>query len=310
MKYHFPQTTVAFSLNFMLRTFLLLLLLLPTADLFGVPLRLSGPVPAGIDTTYLSRQFRRISKSIYPTSVQQARPLALIFYRASDGRRTGIHLPEWGGGGALGRDTIVIPVDRPSAFYRSDMERIILHEMVHCAIARAWGVLHVPRWFHEGMAMSLSGEIDFDEQVTLSRAIVLRALVPLDSMEYLNRFSHTRARIAYAQCHFAVQFLLSTYGYDLLPELLSASRSTRRFDTACRQVFGLSIQELEALLKKEMARRYRLFFLLTDYAFLWIGILLLAVVAFIATKQRNRKKRLRMEREERSGEEEEIAERE
>ena len=288
----------------------LLLLILCAAKVAGVSLHLTGLVPAGIDTAYLTRQYIRISKTIAVPDERNSRPLTIIFYRADTRRKTGIHLPEWGGGGALGRDTIVIPADRPSAFYRSDVERIILHEMVHCAIARAWGILHVPRWFHEGMAMSLSGEVDFNEQVTLSRAIMVRALVPLDSMEYLNRFSLWRARIAYSQCHFAVEFLLATYGYDLIPELLRASRASRRFDTACLNVFGLSVKELEALLHKEMTRRYRLVFLLTDYAFLWIGILLLAVVAFIATKLRNRKKRLRMELEERSVEEGEPAEKE
>lgn len=303
MKRHFPLRSKNNSGAMSLLGILFLLLFNATAE--DTRLWFTGQVPHGIDTSYLSEQFSRISKTIRPTAQNRHRPITIIFYRTAHGKKTGIHLPEWGGGGALGKDTIVIPVDRPSAFYRSNMERIILHEMVHCAIARAWGILHVPRWFHEGMAMTLSGEISFEEQATLSRAIILRALIPLDSMEYLNRFGFTRARIAYAQCHFAVQFLLATYGRDLIPELLAASRTTRRFDTACLRVFGLSVKELEALLKKEMTRRYRLFFLLTDYAFVWMGILLLAVAAFIATRIRNRKKRLAMELEERYVEEEE-----
>ena len=282
----------------MYRFLVIVLVLLYATDISGIDLRLTGAVPPGLDTAYLTSQYCRISAAITPASEGDNRPLTLIFYRSADSRRTGIHLPEWGGGGALGRDTIVIPVDRPSAFYRSEMERIILHEMVHCALVRAWGVLHIPRWFHEGMAMSLSGEINFEEQVILSRAIVLRALVPLDSMEYLNRFGFTRAQIAYCQCHFAVQFLLATYGYDLIPELLKASRSSRRFDTACRNVLGLSEKEIDAIVHKELASRYHLVFLLSDYAFLWIGILLLAVAAFIATKMRNRKRLMAMEQEE------------
>ena len=276
----------------------LILLFLTVFSVPGVELELSGLVPPDLDTGLLSREFTRISKTINPQAPADDRPLTIIFYRASGRRRTGIRLPEWGGGGALGRDTIVIPVDRASAFYRSDIERIIVHEMVHCALNRAWGILRIPRWFHEGMAMTLAGEVRFEEQVTLSRAIVLRALVPLDSIEYLNRFSFSRAQIAYCQCHFAMQFLLAAYGFDLIPELLSASRATRRFDTACLRVFGLSVKELDALLRNEMTKRYRLFFLITDYSFLWIGILLLAAAAFVATRIRNSKKRQAMEREE------------
>jgi hypothetical protein len=280
------------------RYFFLLLCILSVSGVFAVDLKLTGIIPQKLDTGRLIREYSRISKTISPDVDHDPNPITIIFYRVADRRKTGIHLPEWGGGGALGKDTIVIPVDRPSAFFRSDMERIIIHEMVHCALARAWGILHVPRWFHEGMAMSLSGEILFEEQVILSRAIIMRSLVPLDSIEYLNRFGLFRAQIAYSQCHFAVQFLLSVYGYDLIPELLKESRAHRRFDTACLQVFGLTVKELDRLLHREITRRYRFIFILADYSFLWIGILLLAVAAFIATKLRNRKKRLTMEKEE------------
>jgi hypothetical protein len=287
---------------------ILILLLLTVFTAFGIPLKLTGVVPVHLDTVYLAQQYHRISALIDSSRDTTEPPLTIIFYRTGGNRKTGIHLPEWGGGGALGRDTIVIPVDRTSAFYRNDLQQIILHEMVHCALARAWGILHIPRWFHEGMAMSLAGDINFEEQVILSRAIVLHTLVPLDSMEHLNRYSFARAQIAYSQAHFAVQFLLTTYGYDLIPELLAASRKYRRFDAACRSVFGLSEKELDVLLKKEMTRRYRLIFILTDYAFLWIGILLLAVVAFIATRIRNRKKRLAMELEEKTAGDDESEE--
>ncbi|MBN1576851.1 MAG: hypothetical protein JW913_09880 [Chitinispirillaceae bacterium] len=277
----------------------LILLLTLAITTSAVELRLEGYVPHRLDTLLLTREYDRISKTIGLTPEDNAGSLHIIFYRYYEQRKTGIRLPEWGGGGAIGEDGIVIPVDRQSAFYRSDMERIILHEMVHVALARAYGHLRIPRWFHEGMAMTLSGELQFEEQLFLSRAIITRSLVPLDSMERLNRFSHWRAQVAYSQCHFAVGFLLDTYGYDLIPELLRESRKTRRFETACLRVFGLTVPELERLLRKEMASRYRLLFLFADYSSFWIGIVGLAIVAFVATKIRNRHKRERMEREER-----------
>ncbi|MBN1309049.1 MAG: hypothetical protein JXA18_14085 [Chitinispirillaceae bacterium] len=285
-----------------MRPLLLLIPLLSMPPAAAVDLRIEGYAPRTLDTLMLKSEYARICRQVGLVAVNNTAPLHLIFYRHADGRKTGIRLPEWGGGGAIGGDSIVIPVDRQSAFYRSDMERIILHEMVHIALARAYGRLHIPRWFHEGMAMTLSGELDFEEQLFLSRAIVTRSLVPLDSMERLNQFSRRRAQVAYSQCHFAVGFLLDTYGYDLIPELLRESRKTRRFETACLRVFGLTVQELELLLQKEMASRYRLLFLFADYSSLWFGILALATVAFVATKIRNRRKRERMELEEREAE--------
>lgn len=270
----------------------------------AVSIFLEGYIPHRMDTILLRNEYRRISAAVGLGAEVNREPLVICFYRHSESRKTGIRLPEWGGGGAIGRDSIVIPVDRPSAFYRSDMERIILHEMVHIALARAWGPLRVPRWFHEGMAMTLSGELDSEEILLLSRAILTRSLVPLDSMRHLNRFNRFRARVAYSQCHFAVRFLLDTYGYDLVPELLGTTRETGRFERACYSVFGLTQKELETILRKEMVRRYRLLFLIGDYSLLWIGILILAILAFVITLIRNRRKRLMMESEERGEENE------
>jgi hypothetical protein len=278
----------------------ILLFLFFVGNVAAVSLRFEGYKPHGIDSVLLVHEYSRIGKSVGLDTKNDSVPVTIIFYRASEQRKSGIRLPEWGGGGALGKDTIVLPVDKQSAFYRSDIEKILLHEMVHSALARAYGSLRVPRWFHEGVAMTLSGEISFEQQLQLSRAIILHSLVPLDSMEFLNRFSSWRAQVAYSQCHFAVQFLIDTYGMDLIPELLLESRRTRRFESACLTVFGLTVPELQKLLDKEMASRYRILFIIGDYSLVWGGIFLLAVVAFVVTAVRKRRKMRAMDEEERA----------
>ncbi len=278
--------------------FFFVLLLAVVFSVFGVELHIEGYVPPRLDMGFLKKEYERIARQVGVAEDDDLAPLRIIFYRASDRRRTGIRLPEWGGGGAIGKDTIVIPVDRPSAFYRSDMQRVILHEMVHIALSRAYGSVRLPRWFHEGTAMTLSGDLMFEEQIILSKAILTRSLIPLDSIEYLNLFGLNRARIAYCQCHFAVGFLIDTYGIDLIPELLTEVRKTRRFESACIAVFGLTTDELEKLLHKEMVLRYRFLFLISDYSFFWIGVLALAVAGFVATMIRNKRKSRQMEEEE------------
>ena len=91
------------------------------------------------------------------------------------------------------------------AFFHQDFQRIQLtngssdyHQKIR--------YVNIPRWFHEGMAMALSGEIDSDAPVTLSKAVLSRKLLPLDSIKYVNRFKRDKAHLAYCQSHFAVQF--------------------------------------------------------------------------------------------------------
>jgi len=274
------------------------ILLLSVTMSGAAPLVYHGYIPAQLDTSYLAREYVRIGKAVGLTPANDVLPVNIVFYRISEERKTGIRLPEWGGGGALGTDSIVMPVDRQSAFYAADVKRIILHEMAHIALARAYGRLRIPRWFHEGVAMTLAGDISFEQQLQLSRAILLQKLVPLDSMEALNRFSRWRAEVAYSQCHFAVNFLVSTYGLDLLPELLAESQKKRRFESACVKVFGLTTAELQKLLAKEMGVRYRILFIIGDYSLVWGGIFLLAVVAFVVTRVRKRARLRKMALEE------------
>lgn len=278
---------------------IVLFLLIMGHAVTAVELRLSGYIPYNFDTTYISREYDRISKVVGLVDTSgKPHPISICFYKQAEQRLTGIRLPEWGGGGALGRDSIVLPVDRPSAFYASDRERILVHEIVHIALARAYGHLRLPRWFHEGLAMSLSGEFTFEEQLYLSRAILFQSLLPLDSLEHLNRLGQTRATVAYAEAHFAVQFLITTYGIDLVADLLQAAKRTRTFDEALNSVVGLRRQEFEQLVHAEMVKRYRFLFIVADTSLFWLGILMLAIVAFVVTRVRNHRRKNTMVLEE------------
>jgi hypothetical protein len=258
-----------------------------------------GKIPPEVNATALEHQFHQILHSLDSTRLEPHQsPVYIIFYDPSEYRQHGIRLPEWGGGGAIGTDSIVIPINKKSAFYDRNLNKIILHELVHISISRLFGKTRVPRWFHEGTAMALSGEISIDEQVILSRAILSRKLLPLDSIEFLNRFDHWKASLGYSQSHAVTMFLIDTYGIDLIPELIIASRKTRRFEDACVETFGLTIKEVELLFVKEMKVRYPLFMLFSDVSLFWILIIVLSAIAWIVVQARKKKRTAEMEREE------------
>jgi len=69
-----------------------------------------------------------------------------------------------GGGGAIGRDLIVVPIDfKP--FLEQSFFQITVHELVHIVLGRGYPGLAIPRWFHEGVAMTLAGELTLQENV-------------------------------------------------------------------------------------------------------------------------------------------------
>jgi hypothetical protein len=274
------------------------LLLLSNSAYAKVSFDLQGAVPASITRGFLDSGYHRILSAIAPDRpAADTTPVSIIYYTRNDSRKLGVRLPEWGGGGAIGRDTIIVPVDKTPV---ADMtiDRVTLHELVHIALERSYGRLRLPRWFHEGVAMTLSGEISFEEQAAMSRAVFARRLLPLDTIENVNRFDGYVAAVAYSQSHLTVIFIIATYGMDAIPELLSTVRKTGTFDSALMAVFGLTPQEFERLVFDDIHKRYRYLFLIGDTWLYWLAAALLAVVAFFAVRLRNKKRQAQMEQEE------------
>jgi hypothetical protein len=264
----------------------------------GNHFNLQGRVPASITSPFLTANYARIWKAIAPDTAVDTSAVTIIYYSKSDEKKLGVRLPEWGGGGAIGRDTIIIPTDR---FPLADMDvgRVTVHELVHIALERAYGRLRLPRWFHEGLAMTLSGELSFEEQVALSRAILTKRLLPLDSIERVNRFDAFGAALAYSQSHLAAAYLIDKYGIDGVSEFLGEVRVSGRFDTALADGFGFSPQEFDGMVRNYIVDRYRFIFFFSDTYLFWTAGALLVVAGFIAVKIRNRKRKKQMEEEER-----------
>jgi hypothetical protein len=263
---------------------------------------LQGRVPSSISPAFLTGNYERIWKAVAPDTAVNRSPITIIYYSRGDEKKLGVRLPEWGGGGAIGKDTIIIAVDR---FPLADMDlgRVTVHELVHITLERAYGRLRIPRWFHEGLAMTLCGELSFDEQLALSRAIFTKRLMPLDSIERVNRFDAYGAALAYSQSHLAAAYLIDKYGIDGISELLEEVGKSGRFDTALFKVFGFTPQEYGRLVQNYIVERYRFLFFFSDTYLFWMAGAFLVVAGFIAVKIRNNKRKRQMEEEERTANE-------
>ena len=148
-------------------------LLISALGAFG-QLRFEGRVPAEINPLFMASEYTRIYRKVAPMQRPDRSPLRIIYYSKNDTSAKGIILPEWGGGGTIGGNLIVIPVDfKP--FLQQNFTQITVHELVHAVLYRAYPGVNVPRWFHEGLAMMLSGELSFEENTVVSKAVFLTA---------------------------------------------------------------------------------------------------------------------------------------
>jgi hypothetical protein len=259
---------------------------------------LQGDVPAGVNSSSLTSEYYRIYRSIAPEKRPVKSPLKIIYYSKSHPHGTGFALPEWGGGGAIGDSLIIIPVDfKP--FLEQSFLQITVHEIVHIALARAYPGVPIPRWFHEGAAMLLSGELSWEENATVSKAIFFGRLMPLASIDSVNGFKRSRADLAYSQGHLAALFLVDQYGMAVLPELLRAARKSWNFQAGIFEATGLTSREFSEMVESYISSKYRFVFFITDSYIWWVLIAFLFVAGFIATTVRNRKRAAAMEEAER-----------
>lgn len=283
------------NMNYFIAIFLSLVIIF--SPLKAADLIFEGQVPTGLNKQSLQKEYFRIKNYLCPSCLDMQKPVQVIFYKKSEATHHGIRLPEWGGGGAVGMDTIVIPVGSGLSVMDFDYYRICVHELVHVEISRFYGNVRIPRWVHEGLAMALSGELNFDENVTVSKALFTNSLLSFSEIEKVNMFDQYKASLAYAQSHIAIKFLIDTYGYDFIPELLTTVRKDRYFQSACTELLGLTTDEIELLVKDHISSKYRYAFVF-DSMLPWLFVLLLAVVGFFFTMYRNGKKRKMLEAQE------------
>jgi hypothetical protein len=259
---------------------------------------LEGSVPIGVNNSSLTYEYNRIYRIVAPEKRPERSPLNIIYFTKSHSSGTRFGLPEWGGGGAIGDSLIIIPVDfKP--FLEQSFPQITIHEIVHIVLARAYPSVSIPRWFHEGAAMLLSGELSWEENATVSKAIFLGRLMPLAFIDSVNSFKRSRADLAYSQSHLAALFLVEQYGIAVLPEILRAARKSRNFQAGLLEATGLNSREFEEMVGKYIASKYQFVFFVTDSYMWWVLIAILFIAAFIVTTIRNRKRAEAMEKAER-----------
>jgi hypothetical protein len=256
-------------------------------------MRFEGFVPPGISPASATFEYRRIYNALSTDSTVDTTALTVTFFFKKGFPAHRYSLPEWGGGGAVGADKIVVALD-PEPFFYTDFFQITTHELVHIAISRLCPYL-IPRWFHEGAAMLLSGEAGFAEQSVLSRAILSGSLLSLSSIDSVNSFSHFKAQLAYAQSHQAILFLVDTYGIEVLKEILANTAETGSFAEGLRETLQISQNEIEAMTRARLIRRFRLLFFVADTYLFWVLGAFLFIAAYMVTKKRNRRKAELME---------------
>ncbi len=212
---------------------------------------------------------------------------------------TGGLAPEWAGGIAFPFERVIVLPTYPSAAVREAEAAVRLrHELVHLALhERLKG--QVPRWFDEGYAELASGGWDTESAWQLRLAFLLGRVPPLDSLSLAWPVEANRARFAYLLSATAVEHLSTMRGEEGFRLLLENWQREGDFDRAIRTTFGMTAGQFEDDWRKAVRRRYGWLLAASSVTFLWLLASLLALVAWLPRRRRNRVRLDAMRAEER-----------
>lgn len=200
------------------------------------------------------------------------------------------NVPAWVAGFATGVSDIVILPDRVGSYPYDSLESVMRHELVHLALNAGSGRRPLPRWFHEGVAVSIESGWRVGDRLLLTVAAFTGP--PLDEV--------TRLFASDARPDTAEAYLLATALVDDLRRVHGAAlpggvAARVAAGVPFARAFELETGETPALAADRAWRSYRRWTrwlpLATSASALWGLILALAFVAFFVTLSKRARRR-------------------
>jgi hypothetical protein len=270
--------------------FILLTMVLTTVAV-GSPMRIVADVPP--DAVYadsIANVTAHRLASLIGVGTPDSLDIFIVATQAAFDTLAGNAIPDWGAGVAIPfRHRIVIKSPRIMPGDKS-LGELTAHEYTHMVMAFAVGYREVPRWLDEGMAMYLSAEWSWDDNVAMARAVIVGGAIPLEDIERLNRFTAPKAQVAYSESFLAFKYFLDTYGQSSLRILLSGIASGQDVDDALLVAIGADYGAFEREFAAYLHGRYNIVSFLFDSNLFWIVLAILAVIGFIVARLRRRRR--------------------
>ena len=209
--------------------------------------------------------------------------------------------PAWIVGLASGSHDIAIFPERigsyPASYPYDSLESVVWHEVVHLALSAQAGDRPLPRWFHEGVAMSVEKGWGVTGQLQL-----LLAAGGNPGLSDIGRLFDSETQPETTSAYLLAAALVSD-----IRERHGAATPGAIVDRVARgapfaHAFALETGETPNEAAAHAWRVYRRWTswipVVTSASSLWVGIMALALVAFVATRRKRWRRRRQWDQEE------------
>jgi hypothetical protein len=176
---------------------------------------------------------------------EENKPQVFVYPDPEELRSAVLFTQEWTGALAFpDYNIILIPVSADSLEWA---KRTLAHEITHLIAGEAtFGPFgDIPTWLDEGLAQYAEGEMEKYHRQALDDAIKENNLLSVRSLGSSFPADPNRASLAYAQSLSLVSYLVDTYGWDKIRELIALFKEGSTYDDALQQVYTFNINGLE-----------------------------------------------------------------
>lgn len=207
--------------------------------------------------------------------------------------------PEYAAGVAYnGMHFVLISMLAPRGAEAVDIDETFRHEMAHVALEDAVGGRHVPVWFNEGLAISLSNELVWGRRQTLMNATLQGTLIPLSDLDRSFPRDNHEVSIAYAQAGDFMQFLRRRSDHARFVSMIDRVKDGQPFDRAIADAYGSDLRKLEFQWRSDLERRFSIIPALTGGGLVWVLVIGALVFAYVRRRRRSKAILEKWEREE------------
>ena len=175
------------------------------------------------------------------------KPIKAMIYPDSDAMRGAIlFAPAWSGGLAFEAQNVLLITVDPD-WLEEDAAGVV-HELAHLLVEEVVFncIGHMPTWLSEGLAMYAEGPLSENDQLALDDAVNSDSLVTIRSLSSSFPAAHTGATLSYAQSQSLVAYLIDTYGWGMMRELLDVFGEGTAFDDAFERVYRMDMAAIGA----------------------------------------------------------------
>jgi hypothetical protein len=213
--------------------------------------------------------------------------------------------PSWIVGQAFGSREIVIFPARVGAYPHDSLESVVWHEVVHLALFERAAGRPLPRWFHEGVAVSVEGWGVGSHLRLMIAAVSDPSLVDLNGL--FSSDTQPESARAYLLAAALISDVRRRHGAATPGAIAGRVALGAPFD----QAFAAETGETPAAAASHAWAGYRRWAswipVVTGTPFVWLGILLLSIIAFVVrARKRARRRRLWDEEDDDTEDQEEV----